>query len=77
VRHCRCGKSSGVYAEDGNHAMIRGDGAVPLAINNYSLKCAVAMYHIGEIPSHSRIKNGWLVDAFVYDPSDEMVKHER
>lgn len=73
-RKCKCGKSSGWYLEDDNHAVIMGDRAIPIGINNYSFQSVATMYLFGDMPSHSKTEVGWLFDAFVYHPDNDIVK---
>lgn len=76
LKYCNCGRSCGRYDDDGNTAYIWGDRCIPLGISNYSLANAASYYLFGECPSHTKKEGiGWLLDAFVYIPSNPVVRH--
>ncbi len=40
-RSCNCGKSGGMYLEDGLNARIHGEHAIPIGFNNHTLRHAL------------------------------------
>jgi hypothetical protein len=65
-RTCACGSSSGVYLADGLHAEFSGDWAVPLGLDNNTLKWGAANY--ADFAMSSRI------DAWIIPVSSDRIK---
>lgn len=66
-RYCKCGKSGGVYEEDGLHAHYWGVYAMPLGFANPSLRLA--------LDRQPRDGTGRNFDAFVIPHNCPTFKH--